>query len=85
MIPLLSGHVGGAVSLADEIAELLGAVSIHTTATDVQGKFAVECNLPKRTGLVITDLGGCKEYIGGSAERRKDCILYRKDRTGRFG
>lgn len=59
VIPLLSGHVGGAVSLADEIAELLGAVSIHTTATDVQGKFAVDV-FAKKNGLVITDREAAK-------------------------
>ena len=42
VIPILSGHVGGAAALADEAAELLGAVAVHTTATDVQGKFAVD-------------------------------------------
>lgn len=42
VIPLLSGHVGGAVSLADWIALQTGGIPVHTTATDVQEKFAVD-------------------------------------------
>ena len=42
VIPLLSGHVGGAVSLAEQIADITGAVPVITTATDVQRKFAVD-------------------------------------------
>ena len=42
MIPLLSGHVGGAVELAKEIAEKINAQAVLTTATDVEQKFAVD-------------------------------------------
>lgn len=41
-ISLLSGHVGGANSLAIDAAKLIGAVPVVTTATDVNGKFAVD-------------------------------------------
>lgn len=42
VIPLLSGHLGGAVELSNQLAVWTGAVPVQTTATDVQGKFAVD-------------------------------------------
>ncbi|MGC4018048.1 MAG: cobalt-precorrin 5A hydrolase [Muricomes sp.] len=42
VIPLLSGHVGGAVELSGVLAGELGAENVITTATDLQNKFAVD-------------------------------------------
>ena len=42
VIPLLSGHLGGANALARQVAALIGAEAVITTATDLNGLFAVD-------------------------------------------
>ena len=52
VIPLLSGHVGGANELARLIGRQLGAAVAISTATDLNGRFAVDV-FAKKNGLVI--------------------------------
>ena len=52
VISLLSGHIGGANALAEQLAARLDAVAVVTTATDVNGRFAVDA-WAARQGLHI--------------------------------
>lgn len=47
-ISLLSGHIGGANAMTLLIAELLGSEPVITTATDLNGKFAVDAFAARR-------------------------------------
>lgn len=42
VIPILSGHLGGANALAERLADGLGATAVITTATDSRAAFAVD-------------------------------------------
>lgn len=60
VIPLLSGHVGGANMLASEIAALIDAVPVISTATDINGTFAVD-TWAAQQGLYICERTLAKE------------------------
>ena len=75
-IPILSGHLGGANDLARSIAKLCGAVPVLTTATDVNGVFAVD-EWAKRQNCVIPNAEKIKEVSslllsGGTVRLRSD-------------
>ena len=54
VIPLLSGHMGGANDLAVTLSKLTGAQAVISTATDVNGRFAVDV-WARDKGLAITE------------------------------
>ena len=54
VIPILSGHFGGANEIASELAALIGGNAIITTATDINNVFAVDV-FAKENGLRIID------------------------------
>lgn len=57
IIPILSGHMGGANEMAVRLAERLGAEAVITTATDLNGSFAADL-FAKRNGLHIVNKAG---------------------------
>ena len=68
VIPLLSGHIGGANALAEKLAEKLDATAVVTTATDVRGKFAVDA-WAARHGCAISDMGLAKAVSAAILEK----------------
>lgn len=57
VIPILSGHMGGANELALVIAKEMGAEPVLTTATDINHKFAVDL-FAKKNGLFPVNRDG---------------------------
>lgn len=68
VIPLLSGHIGGANRLAAALANALGAAAAITTATDVNGKFAVD-EFAARNSCAISDMRLAKAFAAEILER----------------
>ena len=60
VISLLSGHLGGANELTIQIARLTGASPVITTATDINGKFAVDV-FAKKNQCSISSMKTAKE------------------------
>lgn len=61
VIPLLSGHIGGSVEAARELAAVIGATAVITTATDVNDEFAVDVFAGKNN-LGISDMKEAKAF-----------------------
>ncbi len=70
VIPVLSGHLGGAVDAARMLAEKLKSRAVVTTATDTRGLFAVDV-FAKENNLVISDREKTKDYSAKLLETGK--------------
>jgi len=68
VIPLLSGHIGGANALAGRLARALDAQPVVTTATDLNGKFSVDA-WAAQNGMFIDDMHAAKAVSAAILER----------------
>lgn len=70
VIPLLAGHIGGANELARYLAAAIGAAACVTTATDVNGLFAVD-EWGARNNMVISSLAPAKDFAAALVAKEK--------------
>lgn len=63
VIPILSGHMGGANALAFLLSERMGAEPVITTATDVNHQFAVDL-FAKKNNLYLEQKEGIAKVSG---------------------
>lgn len=64
VIPILSGHLGGANDLTRTLAREIGGTAVVTTATDVNGRFSVDAWAGRR-GLWISDMQAARHFSAG--------------------
>ena len=69
VISLLSGHMGGANALAEYIGGALGATPIITTATDINGAFAVDV-FAKKHNLIISSRKLAKDVSAALLDKK---------------
>ena len=77
VIPVLSGHIGGANELAVRIADSINAEPVLTTATDVSGAFSVDL-FAKENDLRIVNREGIAK-VSSSALEGKAVTICIKD------
>ena len=74
VIPILAGHLGGANEWARKIAECTKGKAVLTTATDVNGVFAVDL-FAKDNGLLIGDLKKAGRFTASLLEEGKAGVV----------
>ena len=72
-VPVLSGHLGGANDLARRIAAVCGAQAVITTATDVNGVFAVD-EWAKRQNCAVLRPGKIKTVSAALLAGKGACV-----------
>ncbi len=77
-ISLLSGHLGGANSLAQMVSQAIGAQPVITTATDVNGLPALD-DVARELSLEISDLNTLRTIHMALLEGQTVCAI---DRAG---
>jgi cobalt-precorrin 5A hydrolase len=70
VIPILSGHLGGANRLSEIMAGFLGGKAVITTATDINGVFPVDV-WAKENALYIENIGSIKHVSAALLNKEK--------------
>lgn len=70
VIPLLSGHLGGANDLARRLAEITGGNAVITTATDVHNETAID-EWAKKHNCAIGNMHAAKEISAAVLDGRQ--------------
>lgn len=70
IIPLVAGHIGGANELARFLADALGGTACVTTATDVNGLFAVD-EWAARNNMLLASMKAAKEFAAALVRGEK--------------
>lgn len=79
VIPILSGHVGGANEIAMEIANLLDTTTpVITTATDVTNQFSIDV-FAKKHDLSLADKDGIAKVSSKVLEKKKLSVAVAKE------
>lgn len=72
--PVVSGHLGGANQLADDISRLLGATPIITTVSDTSKLWALDL-LPQKYGWTIDCGNKLTQLMAAFVNRKKTALL----------
>ena len=73
VVPLLSGHLGGANALALRVAAITGGEAVITTATDLNGLFAVDL-WAKKHGMTVQQPERIKQ-VSARLLRGEDIVI----------
>ncbi len=72
--PVISGHIGGANELANELARLIGATPVITTVSDISGIWALDL-LPKQFGWEIEYTSSLTKMMAQFVNGKKTALL----------
>lgn len=81
VIPLLAGHIGGANKIARKLAKEIEAQAVITTATDINGLFAVD-EWAARNNYYIADMSAAKEFSSALVDGKEICVKSMYKLTG---
>lgn len=81
VIPLLSGHIGGANSIARIIAQDINAQAVITTATDINGLFAVD-EWATKNNVHIGSMYAAKEVAAALVEKEMVGLISKYEVNG---